>query len=79
MDTGFFEKLQVLQADGSLNKDDFNALLQEYLDQCHHRKERGNKDRKKWWVTSSLHYLSFNFRQLLGLLLSNMIKPQLTI
>ena len=57
MDTGFFEKLQVLQADGSLNKDDFNALLQEYLDQVSSKK-RKRKQRQEEMVSYELITLS---------------------
>ena len=57
MDTGFFEKLQVLQADGSLNKDDFNALLQEYLDQVSSKK-RKRKQRQEEIVSYELITLS---------------------
>ena len=57
MDTGFFEKLQALQADGSLNKDDFNALLQEYLDQVSSQK-RKRKQRQEEMVSYELITLS---------------------
>ena len=50
MDTGFFEKLQALQAGGSLNKDDLNALLQEYLDQAGPKK-RNRKQRQEEMVS----------------------------
>ena len=57
MDTGFFEKLQALQADGSLNKGEFNALLQEYLDQAASKK-RNRKQRQEEMVSYELNTIS---------------------
>ena len=57
MDTGFFEKLQALQADGSLNKGEFNALLQEYLDQASSKK-RNRKQRQEEIVSDELNTIS---------------------
>ena len=52
MDGGFFEKIQALQASGSLSKEEFDAMLQDYLDKAGGSKKRNKKRRQEEMVSS---------------------------